>query len=579
MATDTNQYGLMSETDSAFGVKVSGNERLRRNWKSLDTHYSPWRAAYLDVQEFIAPGSGRFPEKEPQANQRAKISKNLINPAAADALNVLGAGLQGGLSSPARPWFQLTFEDDGLNKYGPAKNWLDECEKKLYAILKKSDFYSVIHNVYEEVGGFGTGCIMVKADPVNVVAFDYFTAGDYRFAVAEDKRTHCLYRKIRMQLHQMAMDFGIENLSDTSRRLIDRNPYDWRDVLHVIEPNGQFDSEALDASGRGFGRNKPFVSTWIEWSEQVHILRQDGFYEMPIATPRWKARSGEAYGFGPGLLATNLAKSLQRMEKIAMLAEEKYIDPPMGIAAQFKDRLTDFSPGAKVHIRDTDDIRKAIGKLVDIDPQAISMFEDKIAKYEDRIRRLFYYELFLMIAQENRTMTATEVVARNEEKMILIGPVVTGQNYELLDPILHRTFAIAGRAGVLPPPPREIAKAQYKVEYVSVLAQAQKLVNAQGMNAYLATAERVAAFAPEAMDRTDWDQYLEEYADMVNISGKIIRDDDAVTQIREQRQKAAQEQQAMAQQDLNATTVQKMGSAKVGEGTMLDEFSRSMGAA
>lgn len=578
MATDTGSYGLaLDSAPPPAGVLVTGNERLRRNWKSLDLHYQPWLQAYMDIQDYIAPGRGRFPEKEAKPNQKSKISKNLINPVAADALSVLGAGLQGGLSSPARPWFQLTFEDEGLNKYGPAKQWLDDCETRLYAIFKKSNFYSIVHNVYEEIGGFGTGCLMVNPHPDTVVSFTYFTAGDYRFAINEDNRTHSWYRKYRVQLHQLAKEFGIENISDTARRMLERNPYDWREILHVVEPNEQFvfDPERPQTS---YGGNKPFRSSYIEWTEPTAILNQAGFFEMPVMTPRWQVRSGEAYGWGPGLLSISLAKMVQRMERLAMLAEEKYVDPPMGIAAQFKDRMTDFSPGAKVHIKDTDDIRKAIGKLIDIDHNAITLFENKIAMTEKRIQKIFFYDLFLMISSMDKPMTATEVATRNEEKMVLIGPTVTGQNYELLDPAIHRTFAIAARAGMLPPPPREVAAAQYKVEYVSVLAQAQKLVNAQGMNAYLATAERVAAIQPESLDRTDWDEYLQSYGDMMNIANKIIRDDDAVAEIRDARAQQQQQQQAIMEQTVNADNIAKMGGAQVGEGTMLDQFAETMGA-
>lgn len=578
MATDTGSYGLTLESvPPPSGVIVTGNERLRRNWKSLDLNYQPWLSVYQDVQEYIAPGRGRFPEKEARPNQKSKISKNLINPVAADALSVLGAGLQGGLSSPARPWFQLTFEDEGLNKYGPAKQWLDDCETRLYAIFKKSNFYTIVHNVYEEIGGFGTGCLMVNPHPTAVVSFSFLTAGDYRFAVNDDNRTHSLYRKYRVPLHQLVADFGLESISDTARRMLERNPYDYREILHVIEPNDQFIQDP-EKPQSAYGGNKPFRSTYIEWNEPNAVLNQSGTYEMPVMTPRWQVRSNEAYGWGPGLLCINQAKMIQRMEKLAMLAEEKYIDPPMGIAAQFKDRMTDFSPGAKVHIKDTDDIRKAIGKLVDIDANAVTLFEEKIRGVEKRIQRIFFYDLFLMISSMEKPMTATEVATRNEEKMVLIGPTVTGQNYELLDPAIHRTFAIAARAGMLPPPPQEVAQAQYKVEYVSVLAQAQKLVNAQGMNAYLATAERVAAIQPESLDRTNWDEYLQSYGDMMNIANKIIRDDDAVAEIRDARAQAQQQQQAMMEQTVNADNIAKMGGAQVGGGTMLDEMSKTMGA-
>lgn len=567
---------VVAESEQYATAKyTSRNERLFRNWANLEKHYDPWKALYKEISDYIAPGRGRFIDQEGTPNQKTKAAQKIINPAAPDAVHMLGAGLHGGLSSPARPWFQLTFEDPELNKYRAAKTWLDDCEQILYGMFKRSNFYSLIHNVYEEVGAFATGCLFLDSGtPANLLNFRYLTAGDYRFAVNEQGLCHSFYRKIRMQIHQMAASFGADNLSETSRRLLSSNPYEWRDVLHVIEPNNQYSEEGQEVNSQ----RMPFSSVYCEWKEGNQRLSESGYMEMPVVTPRWQVQGNEAYGWGPGPETLGLAKALQRMELNAMLAEDKYLDPPMGIAANFKDRMVDLSPGAKTSVKDTDDIRKAIGPLIQIDPQAINLYEGKISSVENRIKRMFYYELFLMIANEDRRMTATEVAARNEEKMIMIGPVINSQNYEMLDPIIDRAFNLAARAGKLPPPPQEIAEAEYKVEYVSILAQAQKLINAQGMGAYLQMATAVAAISPESVDKTNWDEFTAVYGDMVNLPSKIVREDDEVAEMREARAAEAQRQQQIVEAQANADTMNKLGSASVEEGTALEEISNSLGA-
>ena len=49
-------------------------------------------------------------------------------------------------------------------------------------------------------------------------------------------------------------------------------------------------------------------------------------------------------------------------------------------------------------------------------------------------------------------------------------------NDELLDPLIDRTFAIMLRVGLIPPPPQQLQGQSIKVEYTSILAQAQKLL-------------------------------------------------------------------------------------------------------
>lgn len=566
LTAESAQYATVND--------VSRNGRLFKNWYNLDKQFSPWLALYKDIADYIAPGRGRFLDRDGEANQRTKAAAKLLNPVAADALHMMGAGLHGGLSSPARPWFQLSFSDPGLDKYSAGKAWLDDCEKILYGVFKRSNFYTVIHSIYEEVGAFATGALFIDGHPKNIVNFSFLTAGDYRIAINDLSRCHCMYRKFRMQIHQMAAMFGADKLSDTCRRLLDSNPYEWRDVLHVIENNDEYNPNSMAAT------NMPFRSSYVEWKEQDKRLGDSGYMEMPIVTPRWQALANEAYGWGPGPETLSLSKALQRMELNAMLVEDKYLDPPLAVSADFKDRMVDLSPGAKsTFTGSVDDIGKAFTKLVEIDPRAIEIYENKINNVENKIRRLFYNELFLMIANEDRRMTATEVAARNEEKMIMIGPVIERLLYELLDPCIERVFNLCARAGMMPPPPPDITDAEYKVEYVSILAQAQKLVNSQSMQAYLATAERVAAFEPGSISKTNWDQFLESYGDTVNLPARIVREDDEVAEIRQQQAEAAQAEQEILQDQANADTLQKLGNTPTGEDTALSDLKKTMGAA
>ena len=82
-----------------------------------------------------------------------------------------------------------------------------------------------------------------------------------------------------------------------------------------------------------------------------------------------------------------------------------------------------------------------------------------------------------MLAQtDRRQITAREVAEKHEEKLLMLGPVLERLHTELLDPLIDRTFNILQQNGVLPVPPPELQNKDLNVEYVSVLAQAQRLV-------------------------------------------------------------------------------------------------------
>jgi hypothetical protein len=565
MPTDT----VIADSNDSLGrggTFANRNDRYLRNFKQLDSQYDTWKAAYKEVADYIALGRGRFVDYGEIANQRSKASSKVINNTATDALHMLGAGLHGGLSSPARPWFQLGFVDEDMNKFSTYKTWLDNCEKVMYASFKRSNFYGIIHNIYEEIGGFGTGAMMLDDNPEHGLLFHYFTVGDYRFSVKVDGRTHCFYRKFKMQAVQAEQFFGRQALSEKVIGLLRNNPYEWVEIMHCIEPNADYNPEKMDS--------KQFSSIYFETKEKDRRLSDKGYEEMPVVTPRWQALSNEAYGWGPGLESIGLAKAIQRMEKNSFMASDKMLDPPLALPSSMKDRMLDLSPGGK---NIYDEANAKVQNMVTINPASMQVYRENINAIEAKIRRNFHNELFLMIAQEDPAkMTATEVLARKEEKMLMVGPTIERLEYEHLAPIVERVFAILARQGKLPPPPAELQNVEYKIDFVSLLAQAQRLIGAQSMQSYLGLAERVALVDPGSVNKTNWDKFLEESGDMVSLPSKVVRTDDEVGAIRKQlaEQAAAEQQQiAMAQGVDNA---QKLGNTPSGDGTALDKMESEM---
>ena len=83
-------------------------------------------------------------------------------------------------------------------------------------------------------------------------------------------------------------------------------------------------------------------------------------------------------------------------------------------------------------------------------PPNIQGAEEKIAKAEERINRAFFADLFLMISQLDTVRTATEIIERKQEKMLMLGPFLERSQFELINPMIDRVFAMMARAGYLP---------------------------------------------------------------------------------------------------------------------------------
>jgi hypothetical protein len=148
----------------------------------------------------------------------------------------------------------------------------------------------------------------------------------------------------------------------------------------------------------------------------------------------------------------------------------------------------------------------------------------------------------MMVAQSQRpNMTAREIVERHEEKLLMLGPVLERLESELLDPLIDRTFSIMLRVGLIPPPPDELQGMDMKIEYISMLAQAQKMVGTAAIEQITGFAAQLAAVYPGVTDNIDADAAVNEYGDMLGVPPKIVRSADDVAAMRDQ---AAKEQKA-----------------------------------
>ena len=83
--------------------------------------------------------------------------------------------------------------------------------------------------------------------------------------------------------------------------LHDRGDLDrWVKIVHAIEPRVDRDHSMRDQ------KNKAFASVYFELGEESgenKVLREGGFDEFPVMSPRWYHLSGDIYGSSPGMEA------------------------------------------------------------------------------------------------------------------------------------------------------------------------------------------------------------------------------------------------------------------------------------
>ena len=525
---------------------------LTRRLQQLKTERSSWWAHWKELSDFLLPRSGRFFVQDRNKGQRRH--NNIYDQTGTKALRTLAAGMMAGMTSPARPWFRLSTPDNDRANYAPVKEWLFKVTVAMQDVFEHSNTYRTLHQIYEELGAFGTGATVVLDDYQDVVLHYPVTVGE--FCIAQDYRgeVDTLYREFQKTVGQLVREFGIDACSQTVKTLYDRGMLDsWVTVVHAIEPRADRDPKLRDS------KNMAWRSTYFEYGQGGDkLLRESGFKRFPALVPRWATSGGDIYGNSPGMEALGSVKGLQQEQLRKAQGIDYKTNPPLQVPTSYKNRDVERLPGGITYV-DMQSPNAGIRPAFEVNLDLSHLLGD-IQDQRGLINSAFYADLFLMLANStDPRMTATEVAERHEEKMLMLGPVVERLNKELLNPLIDTTFDRMMAAGIVPPPPPELQGQELQVEYTSMLAQAQRAIATNSVDRFVSTIGQVAQLKPEVLDKLDPDALVDAYADMLAIDPSLIVANDKVALIRQQKAQAAQQAQAQAQQAQAAEAVQKLG--------------------
>ena len=137
----------------------------------------------------------------------------------------------------------------------------------------------------------------------------------------------------------------------------------------------------------------------------------------------------------------------------------------------------------------------------------------------------------------------------------MLGPVLERLHNELLDPLIDLTFSRMVDNNLIPEAPPELQGMELSVEFVSMLAQAQRAIGTNSVDRYTNTMGAIAQMKPDVLDKFDSDAWADAYGDMLGIDPQLIVPGQRVARIRQER---AQAQQAMAQQQAQQQAVENV---------------------
>lgn len=528
----------------------------------LDLERSSFLPHWRDIADLTMPRRAKFYTSD--VNRGDRRNQKIIDATATMAARTLRSGMMSGVTSPARPWFKLTTSDPDMASYGPVKNWLEIVDRRMSTAFLRSNLYNVLPIVYGDIGSFGTAAMSIEEYFNNVLHFSPFPLASFYISTNDKLKVDVFMREFRMTVRQIVSRFGANpsrpekinwtNISSSVKSMYESGQREaWVEVTHAIYPNemyrignplSQYKKYASIYFERGMSTGG---SSYLTGDDKGKLLSEKGYDFFPIMAPRWEVAGEDSYGTDcPGMMSLGDNKQLQVGEKMSAQAVEKMIKPPMIGPTSLRQQKASILPGDITYV-DTREGMQGFRPAHEINFN-ISALEAKQDQVRMRIKRAYFEDLFLMLASsDRRQITAREIDERHEEKLLALGPVLEQLNQDLLDPLIDNAYAIMDAQGYIPPAPEEIAGQALKIEYVSIMAQAQKLISIGSVDRFSGFVGQLMQIAPEAKSKINTDKLVDVYGDYLSIPSGIIRSDEEVQEIRQAEQAAIQQQRQVEQ--------------------------------
>lgn len=501
-----------------------------------------WTTHWDEVSNYIVPRKDNL--YGIQVRGEKKIN-HLYDTSAIMSNEFLAAALHGMLTNPATMWFGLSTGIDELDNEDETQKWIQETVKIMINTLNQSNFQTEIHEVYIDLGSFGTSVLRVEEDDELDIRFH--ARPIYEFTIEENSKgdVDTTFYEYELTVRQLVELYGEEVLDDDLRKKLQEDP-SWREkVLHAVQPASKHIKHLTPLGA------KEFVSYHVLKKTKA-VIKKEGFFENPYIVSRWSKISGETYGRSPGMKALADIKMVNKMKKAVIEAAQLAVAPPLqapddGVLlpirtaprsvnfyrAGTKDRIEPLNTGGNV----------ALG-------------EDLISQVHSKIEQAFYLDQ-LQIREADR-MTATEVIQRRDEQLRTLGPILGRQHHELLKPLVERVYKILERRGKIPKPPASVIGQKVEVKYTSQIAKAQMSAEGDQLVKAMQLISPFIELDPGMMDNIDSDAIVRFAAGIYGLPHEILRDKKDVKSLRNSRAQAQEQESQLQNAQVEADIAQKL---------------------
>ena len=471
--------------------------------------------------------------------------------------DVFASGFMNYLTPPTSKWARLRHRDPALTQNKAVGEFFDQVMEETMHALNRSNFYDQMFPSYKSSGVYGTALLFEEEDVEDDIRFHNMPLK--QVCIVEDARGRVCryYIEFEYTASQAATRWGEENLPTTLKEEIRDQKGDSKKHKFLLFIADRYRREIQKTDKK----NMPIEAVWI-FVEGKTILEESGYNEFPAFCHRFDKRPFVSWGFSPGMKALPFARLLNATAKTNLRTMMKHTDPPIAVPHNAFIAPFNMNPRAiNVYKKDAMQDGKDIFAFGNFGDPTVGL--QAVEYYSSKVKTLMFQDTFLAFSNITKDMNNPEIMERINEKMTMLGPAVGRYLDEVISPIIQRTVGILFRRGKLPDPPVELMMDPgYEIDFIGVLAQAQRRAELNTLVTGLTMMGNMAQFAPEVLDKIDPDKVTDEVWAITGAPVKVLRDDDEVRQIREGRAQASMQQQEMAELHAGSEIAKNAGQAE-----------------
>lgn len=517
---------------------------------ALENARKPWEATWDQLWDYCYPTRKFYAPDDYGKDKKPKVN---YSTRARRALARSSGGFQEYTANRRTPWMQLQFDDPMLNKMYMVADWLEESQNLLLAHFNRSNFYPALGELAPDghvTGGAmfseedqSRGMVIYRARHPKAIWYSSNAYGEVDIVADQIWYTH----------RALMERFGKENVAEAVARAAEKNPLEGKSIYHVVIPT---DTRYYKYATAPRNAKMRFTSIWYD-RDNRHIMDAAAYWEMPYSTWGYYQMDGDDYPRTPAMDAIGDIMGANQMSKSRITLGQRIADPTM-VVDEGLEGQDYIIPGYHIYVKNKDQVVSPVPLGANF---PITLENEE--KTERTINEHFNVDLYMMLAEAERQMTAREVIEKMGEKVSVIAYSVGTYEQRVLQPNVRRTFNILFRAGQIPPPPEAVTQAikegaTLKIEFLGRLSQLQRqYFQTNGINNAIGYVSALAQLNPDSLDNVDFDELMRKSLESVGTPASVIREIDDVEGIRAARLQQQQQLMEAQQQEALANRVAK----------------------